>query len=75
MVAGGHVGAAFHAAAVAEQRHHARQRELFVEVGTADMHAAGGEDVVVAVVMLASLGRQAHQGEVRGTAADVDNQY
>ncbi|MNE17296.1 hypothetical protein D3C80_1102720 [compost metagenome] len=39
------------------------------------MHAAGGEDVVLALGHFAALGRQAHQGEVRGTAADVDDQY
>jgi hypothetical protein len=33
-------------AAVAEQRHHRRQAQVFVEVGAADVHAAGGQDVV-----------------------------
>jgi len=74
-MAGGHVGAAFHAAAVAEQRHHALQAQLFVEVGAADVHAAGGEDVVLAVVVVTTVRRQAHQGEVGRTTADVDDQY
>lgn len=75
VVAGGHVGAAFHPAAVAKQRHHALQAQLFTEVSTAYVHAAGGQNVVLAVVHAAPLGRQAHQREVGRTAADVDNQY
>ena len=75
VVAGRHVGAALHAAAVAEQRHQALQAQLFVEVGPADVHAAGGEDVIVTVVETTTLGRQAHQREVRGTTADVDDQH
>ncbi len=75
VVAGGHGGATLHGAAVAQQRHHAFQAQLAVEVGTADMHAARGEDVAGAVGQVAALRRQAHQGEVRGTAADVDDQH
>ena len=73
--AGGHRRVAFHSAAVAEQRHHRLQAELFVEVGTADVHAAGGEDVVMAFGDHVPLGRQADQREVRGAAADVDDQH
>ncbi|MNT38949.1 hypothetical protein D3C72_1751620 [compost metagenome] len=54
-MAGGHVGTALHPAAIAEQWHQAGQRELFVEVGPADVHAAGGEDVVLAVIHSAPL--------------------
>ena len=75
VVAGGHVGAALHPAAVAEQRHHALQAQLLVEVGAADVHAASGEDVVVAVIDATALGGQTHQGKVRGTTADVDDQH
>ncbi len=75
VVAGGHQRVALHPAAVAEQRHHPVQAQLLVEVGTADVHAAGGEDVVLALIQLATLRCQAHQGEVRGTAADVDDQH
>lgn len=38
------------------------------------MYAAGGQDVVLALGQVAPLRRQAHQGEVRGAAADVDDQ-
>ncbi|MNE43078.1 hypothetical protein D3C80_1372370 [compost metagenome] len=75
MVAGRHEGAAFHPAAIAEQRHHALQAQLLVEVGTADVHTAGGENVGMAVIEHVPFRRQAYQGEVRGTAADVDDQY
>ena len=75
VVAGRHQGAAFHAAAVAEQRHHALQAQLLVEVGTADVHAARGQDVALALGQQVALWRQADQGEVRGTPANVDNQY
>ncbi|MNO68542.1 hypothetical protein D3C76_593800 [compost metagenome] len=75
VIAGRHEGVALHPAAIAEQRHHALQAELLVEVGAANVHAAGGEDVGLAVGDVAALRRQAHQGEVRGTAADVDDQH
>ncbi len=75
VVAGRHIGTAFHAAAVAEQRHHAGQRELFVEVGTTDVHAAGGEDVALAVVVVTAVRGQAHQREVGRTTANVDNEH
>ncbi|MCY1247521.1 hypothetical protein D9M72_608610 [compost metagenome] len=61
VVTGRHVGAALHAAAVAEQRHQALQAQLFVEVGSADVHTAGGEDVLVAVIHTPTFRRQAHQ--------------
>ena len=75
MIAGGHEGVALHPAAVAEQRHHAGQRQLLVEVGATDMHTAGGEDVVLALGQMVALMGQTHQGEVRGAAANVDDQY
>ncbi|MNO48943.1 hypothetical protein D3C76_392850 [compost metagenome] len=61
VVTGRHVGAALHPAAVAEQRHQALQAQLFVEVGSADVHTAGGEDVLVAVIHTPTFRRQAHQ--------------
>src|SRR3990167_2072852 len=73
--AGGHRRVALHPAAIAEQWHHRLQAELFVEVGAADMDAAGGEDVGMPFGEHMSLGRQANQREVRGTAADVDDQH
>ncbi|MDT4855123.1 hypothetical protein FQZ97_894640 [compost metagenome] len=39
------------------------------------MHAAGGEDVVMPLRHRPSLRRQAYQGEVRGAAADIDDQH
>ncbi|MCY1453733.1 hypothetical protein D3C76_1418010 [compost metagenome] len=39
------------------------------------MHAAGGEDIGVAVGHFAALRRQANQREVRGTTADIDDQH
>ena len=75
VIAGWHEGVALHLAAVAEQRHHALDAQLLVEVGTADVHAAGGEDVALAVGHCAALRRQANQREVRGAAADVDDQH
>jgi len=39
------------------------------------VHAAGGEDVVLAVVQATALGRQAYQREVGSTTADIDNQH
>src|SRR5256885_7968021 len=47
------------------------QVEPVVEVRAADVHAAGGQDVVAAVAAAGLLGTQAHDGEVGGTAADV----
>ncbi len=75
MGAGGHRCIAFHPAAIAEQRHHPVQAELLVEVGAADMHAACREDVRLPVVHRTALGRQAHQREVGGTAADIHDQH
>ena len=51
------------------------QAELLVEVGAADMHAACREDVRLPVVHRTALGRQAHQREVGGTAADIHDQH
>jgi hypothetical protein len=48
VVAGRHLAAVAQFAAQAQQRHHLRQAQVFVEVGAADVHAAGGEDVVAA---------------------------
>ncbi|VTQ31191.1 Uncharacterised protein [Pseudomonas putida] len=75
VVAGRHQRTALHAAAIAKQRHHALKAQLLVEVGTANVHTAGGEDVALALGDQMALGRQADQGEVRGTTADVDDQY
>ncbi len=75
VVAGRHVSATLHPAAITEQRHQALQAQLLVEVGTADVHTTGGKDVVMPVVIVAPLGRQAHQGKVGGTAANVDDQH
>ncbi len=72
---GGHRRGTFHPAAIAKQRHHSGQRQLLVKISTADMHAAGGENIGVAVSQVASFRGQAHQGEVRGAAADIDDQH
>ncbi len=39
------------------------------------MHAAIGQDVLAPLAARRALGREAHQREVGGTAADVDDEY
>ncbi|RMS23163.1 hypothetical protein ALP71_01469 [Pseudomonas coronafaciens pv. garcae] len=56
VMAGRHVGAAFHAAAVAEQWHYTLQAQLLVEVGPANVYATCGQDVLLAIIVLAPLG-------------------
>ena len=73
--AAGHFAAAGAGVAVAQQRHELGQVEPVVEVRAADVHAAGGQDVVAAVAAAGLLGPQAHDGEVGGTAADVHHQH
>ncbi|MCY1235127.1 hypothetical protein D9M72_477310 [compost metagenome] len=61
--------------AKAELRHHAFEVQALVEIGAADVHAAGGQHVVGAVLACSSLGSDAHDGEVGGAAADVDDEH
>ena len=61
-------------AAIAEMRHHAFEAQQPVEIGAADVNAAIGENVVAALGLGSPLGRDANDREVRGAAADVDDQ-
>ena len=51
-----------------------RQRQQPVEIGAADMDARRRENVGLAVGRPGPLGRNADHREVRGAAADVDDQ-
>ncbi len=73
--AAGHFAAAGADVPVAQQRHELGQVEPVVEVRAADVHAAGGQDVVAAIAAAGLLRAQAHDGEVGGTAADVHHQH
>src|SRR5690606_145498 len=58
-----------------EQRHDAVQAQVFVEIGAADMNAAGSQDVAAAVRLFRALRRQAHQREIGRATADIGDQY
>ena len=68
------LGARTQRAPVAEQRHHRGQAQVLVEIGAADVDAAGGEDVVAPLRLAGAAGTEAHQRKVGGAAADVGDQ-
>ena len=62
-------------AAQPEQRHHTRQAQVLVKVGAANVHAAAGQNIVLAFKPGGTLRAQPHQSKVRSTAADVNHQH